>query len=136
MLFTDVVITARVERRLVHGYERYFSMRKTCHESYLGFNRGSGITGYHEQSKSGERKSWKPQTVSTFLARLVKKSFLTVYRKGRYSFYQPAVSKEDFWKATVQENARFFDKGDMAAFACHLCEDALTKEEVQVLKKN
>ena len=56
MLFTDVVITARVERRLVHGYERYFSMRKTCHESYLGFNRGSGITGYHEQSKSGERK--------------------------------------------------------------------------------
>ena len=80
-------------------------------------------------------KSWKPQTVSTFLARLVKKSFLTVYRKGRYSFYQPAVSKEDFWKATVQENARFFDKGDMAAFACHLCEDALTREEVQVLKK-
>ena len=56
MLFTDVVITARVERRLVHGYERYFSMRKTCHESYLGFNRGFGITGYHEQSKSGERK--------------------------------------------------------------------------------
>ena len=31
-------------------------MRKTCHESYLGFNRGSGITGYHEQSKSGELK--------------------------------------------------------------------------------
>ena len=31
--------------------------------------------------------------------------------------------------------ARYFDKGDMAAFACHLCEDALTKEEIQVLKK-
>ena len=133
MLFTDVVITARVERRLVHGYERYFSMRKTCHESYLGFNRGSGIIMNRVNQENG--KSWKPQTVSTFLARLVKKSFLTVYRKGRYSFYQPAVSKEDFWKATVQENARFFDKGDMAAFACHLCEDALTKEEVQVLKK-
>ena len=89
------------------------------------------------RKKSYEKygKDWKPQTVSTFLARLVRKSFLTVYRKGRYSFYQPAVSKEDFWKATVQENARFFDKGDMAAFACHLCEDALTKEEVQVLKK-
>lgn len=135
MLFTDVVITARVERRLVHGYERYFSMRKTCHESYLGFNRGSGITGFMNRVNQENGKSWKPQTVSTFLARLVKKSFLTVYRKGRYSFYQPAVSKEDFWKATVQENARFFDKGDMAAFACHLCEDALTREEVQVLKK-
>ena len=135
MLFTDVVITARVERRLVHGYERYFSMRKTCHESYLGFNRGSGLQDIMNRVNQENGKSWKPQTVSTFLARLVKKSFLTVYRKGRYSFYQPAVSKEDFWKATVQENARFFDKGDMAAFACHLCEDALTKEEVQVLKK-
>ena len=135
MLFTDVVITARVERRLVHGYERYFSMRKTCHESYLGFNRGSGITGYHEQSKSGERKKLEATDGFYFSGKTGKKSFLTVYRKGRYSFYQPAVSKEDFWKATVQENARFFDKGDMAAFACHLCEDALTKEEVQVLKK-
>ena len=38
MLFTDVVITAREERRLVQGYERYFSMRKTRHESYLGFH--------------------------------------------------------------------------------------------------
>ena len=75
MLFTDVVITARVERRLVHGYERYFSMRKTCHESYLGFNRGSGITGYHDRVNQENGKSWKPQTVSTFLARLVRNHF-------------------------------------------------------------
>ena len=135
MLFTDVVITARVERRLVHGYERYFSMRKTCHESYLDSTEDLALQDIMNRVNQENGKSWKPQTVSTFLARLVKKSFLTVYRKGRYSFYQPAVSKEDFWKATVQENARFFDKGDMAAFACHLCEDALTKEEVQVLKK-
>ena len=29
-------------------------------------------------------KNWKPQTVSTFLSRLVKKGFLNMYRKGRY----------------------------------------------------
>ena len=31
--------------------------------------------------------SWKPQTVSTFLARMIKKNYLTTYRKGRYTFY-------------------------------------------------
>ena len=28
-------------------------------------------------------KDWKPQTVSTFLARLVRKGYLSTYRKGR-----------------------------------------------------
>lgn len=80
-------------------------------------------------------KSWKPQTVSTFLARLVRKGFLTSYRKGRYSYYQPVVSKEDFWKATMSENAHFFAQGDMAAMACQLCEDMLSKDDVEKLKK-
>lgn len=80
-------------------------------------------------------KAWKPQTVSTFLSRLVRKGFLTSYRKGRYSYYQPVVSKEEFWKATMNENARFFTQGDMGALACCLCEDILTKEDVDRLKR-
>ena len=31
---------------------------------------------------------WKPQTVSTFLIRLVKKGYVSTYRKGRYFYYQ------------------------------------------------
>lgn len=80
-------------------------------------------------------KSWKPQTVSTFLTRLVKKGFLSLYRKGRYCYYQPLVSKEDFWKATMQENARFFTKGDMGALACCLCDDILSGEDIERLRK-
>lgn len=80
-------------------------------------------------------KNWKPQTVSTFLARLVRKGFLSVYRKGRYSYYQPLVSKEEFWRTTMQENARFFTKGDMGVLACNLCDDMLTDEELERLKK-
>ena len=48
-------------------------------------------------------KNWKPQTVSTFLSRLVKKGFLNMYRKGRYCYYQPLVSKEDFWRDDGRE---------------------------------
>lgn len=80
-------------------------------------------------------KKWKPQTVSTFLARLVHKNFLAVYRKGRYSYYQPIVSKTDFWKATMQETAQFFAQGDMAAMACQLCDELLTAEDRKKLQK-
>lgn len=80
-------------------------------------------------------KDWKPQTVSTFLSRLVNKNFVSPYRKGRYSYYQPIVSKAEFWKATMEENARFFAKGDMAAMACQLCDDMLSEEDLKRLKK-
>lgn len=81
------------------------------------------------------KKEWKPQTVSTFLARLVRKQYLNVYRKGRYSYYQPLVSKKDYWIATMQENARFFTHGDMGELACALCDDLLSKEEKENLQK-
>lgn len=79
-------------------------------------------------------KTWKPQTVSTFLARLVKKGFLTVYRKGRYSYYVPAVSKQDFWKATMHENAQYFTQGDIGALACQLCDDILSEDDIKRLR--
>ncbi|MGN0349749.1 MAG: BlaI/MecI/CopY family transcriptional regulator [Roseburia sp.] len=80
-------------------------------------------------------KEWKPQTVSTFLARLVRKNFLTVYRKGRYSYYQPAISKKEYWKATMKENARYFNHGDMGELACALCNELLSKKEREDLQK-
>ncbi len=80
-------------------------------------------------------KNWKPQTVSTFLSRLVKKGFLSMYRKGRYCYYQPLVSKDSFWRATMNENARFFAKNDMGELACYLCDTVLEKKDIEKLKK-
>ena len=75
------------------------------------------------------------QTVSTFLSRLVKKGFLNMYRKGRYCYYQPLVSKEDFWRATMEESAKFFTKGDLGELACCLCDDMLDAKDIEKLKK-
>ena len=80
-------------------------------------------------------KNWKPQTVSTFLSRLVKKGFLNMYRKGRYCYYQPLVSKEDFWRATMEESATYFTKGDLGELACCLCDDMLDAKDIEKLKK-
>lgn len=80
-------------------------------------------------------KSWKPQTVSTFLARLVRKGFLTSYRKGRYSYYQPAVKETDFKVSTVSENISFFDGGNSAAFVCSLFDHMkFSKEDRERIK--
>lgn len=62
-------------------------------------------------------KDWKPQTVSTFLSRLVKKGFLTFYRKGRYAYYEPAVSKEEYCAAEAARMADMFFAGDTEKFA-------------------
>lgn len=81
-------------------------------------------------------KNWKPQTVSTFLSRLVKKGYLTVYRKGRYSYYQPAVKQDDFKASTVSENIQYFDQGNIGSFVCSLFEHVkLSKEDKDRIKK-
>lgn len=80
-------------------------------------------------------KEWKPQTVSTFLSRLVKKGYLELYRKGRYCYYRPLVSKQEFWQATMEENARYFTRGDVGELACCLCDDMLTDKDIDKLKK-
>lgn len=62
-------------------------------------------------------KTWKPQTVSTFLTRLVHKGFLTFYRKGRYSYYEPVVNKEEYCAAEVIRIADMYFAGDMEKLA-------------------
>ena len=81
-------------------------------------------------------KDWKPQTVSTFLARLVRKGYLSTYRKGRYTYYQPLVDERDFKASTVSENINYFDHGNIGAFVCSLFDNMkLTKEDRERIKK-
>ncbi len=42
------------------------------------------------------QKNWKTQTISTFLARIVKKEFLSMKRKGRIFIYTPLVNKDEY----------------------------------------
>ena len=57
------------------------------------------------------RKDWKPQTVSTFLARLVRKGYLKHYRQGRVFFYQILVPLEDYKSRMTQEFINFWHRG-------------------------
>lgn len=81
-------------------------------------------------------KDWKPQTVSTFLARLVRKGYLSFYRKGRYFFYQPLIKENDYKRDLMKEFIRFWDAGDASIFVDDLCNDkVLSKKDIKVLKE-
>lgn len=82
------------------------------------------------------KKEWKPQTVSTFLARLVRKGYLTGRRQGRYTYYKAVVKETDFKFSTVSENISFFDGGSKASFVCSLFDHmTFTKEDKERIQK-
>ena len=56
-------------------------------------------------------KEWKPQTVSTFLARLVRKGYLRHYRQGRVFFYQILIPLEDYKSRLTEEFINFWHRG-------------------------
>lgn len=80
-------------------------------------------------------KDWKPQTVSTFLARLVRKDYLNMYRKGRTFFYVPLIQKEDYSADKIEECVTAWSGNDASALLCALNERrSLRAEEISQIR--
>lgn len=47
-------------------------------------------------------KDWKPQTVSTFMAKLVQKQYLQMKRNGKIYTYKVLVKEEDYNKTQLK----------------------------------
>ncbi len=81
-------------------------------------------------------KDWKPQTVSTFLARLVKKGYLRHYRQGRVFFYQILVPLEVYKGALTNDYVEFWNHNNADEFLCALTEEReLRKDEIERIQK-
>ncbi len=61
-------------------------------------------------------KDWKPQTVSTFLARLVRKGYLRYYRQGRLFFYQVLIPFEECRQQVTKEFVNFWYSGSSTTY--------------------
>lgn len=48
-------------------------------------------------------KTWKLQTVATFMTRLQKKGFVSIYKVGRYSHYHPEIEWKDYAEMRIDE---------------------------------
>ncbi len=53
------------------------------------------------------QKTWAKTTVLNFLARLVDRGFLNSEKRGRFHFFSPAVTKEEYLK---MESKSFLDR--------------------------
>lgn len=80
-------------------------------------------------------RNWKPQTVSTFLARLVLKQYLRHYRQGRVFYYQILVPLDRYMSHIINENVEFWHHGNADEFLRSLLKiRPLRLEEIERIK--
>ena len=87
---------------------------------------GDGARLAHIMGHANEKyeKDWKPQTVSTFLGKLVGKGFVEQYRDGRYFYYHILISKHEYRTQMLKDDVDFWDDGDMELY----CKELLDKK--------
>lgn len=86
----------------------------------LDLGEGARLAHIMEVANSRYKKNWKPQTVSTFLGKLVRKGFLEQYRDGRYFYYHILVSRHDYRCRMLRDDLDFWDDGDVDEFVSEL----------------
>ena len=53
-------------------------------------------------------KDWRPQTISTYLAHLVRKNYLTMRRSGKVFLYHPEVTEEEYRSSQMDELVHYW----------------------------
>ena len=81
-------------------------------------------------------KDWKPQTVSTYLAKLCQKGYIRMKRTGRMITYEILISEEDYKSEQAREFVSFWNGGSIKQFLTAFYKDEpATKEDISELKK-
>ncbi len=82
-------------------------------------------------------KEWKPQTVSTFLARLVRKGYLRHCRQGRVFFYQILIPLEEYKGQQAKEFVEFWHHNNADEFLRSLTTvRTLRSEEIGKIRRS
>ena len=80
-------------------------------------------------------KNWKPQTVSVFLGRIVKKNLLISKRQGRQFYYYPTISEGEYRKKEAVKCVDTLGDGKADVFFAALSQARnLTKEEKEKIR--
>lgn len=80
-------------------------------------------------------KNWKPQTVSVFLGRIVKKNLLISKRHGRQFYYSPTVTEEEYCQKEAVKCVDSLGDGKADVFFAALSQARnLTAEEKEKIR--
>ena len=81
-------------------------------------------------------KSWKQNTVITFLARLMEKGIVKATRVGRAYHYEPCLTEQEYRKLETKQFVNEVHKGSLFGFIATLCDSGdITKEDIEKLMK-
>ena len=81
-------------------------------------------------------KEWKPNTILTFLARLIEKGILTSIRHGRSNEYKPLITESEYKQFETRSFLNAVHNGSVKNFITALYEgNDLTPEEIAELKE-
>ncbi|MFD2209690.1 BlaI/MecI/CopY family transcriptional regulator [Virgibacillus halophilus] len=86
--------------------------------------------------KVSQEIDWKPNTIQTMLARLVKKKILKAKKDGRAYVYTSLVAEEDYVEQKSKSFLNQFFDGTLNAMVLNFIEnDQLSKEDISELQK-
>ena len=80
-------------------------------------------------------KTWRPQTISTYLAHLVRKGYLSMRRQGKVFLYHPEVSEKDYRATQIDELVHYWGTGTPKDFLSAFFDTSDGRENVEALKK-
>lgn len=80
-------------------------------------------------------KDWKPQTVSTFLAKLVRKNYLRLQRNGKIYTYKILITEAAYRQKLYKHHVSFWNQNSMSNFVMEMFNNGdLTKKDIEGLK--
>jgi BlaI family transcriptional regulator, penicillinase repressor len=86
--------------------------------------------------KLSKKSDWKPNTIHTMLARLVKKSALHARKDGRMFIYTSLVEKHEYVEQKSKSFLKQFFGGTLNSMVLNFIEnDQLSNEDITELKK-
>lgn len=81
-----------------------------------------------EQVNKRYKKEWKPQTISTYLAHLVQKKYLSMERQGRIFLYTAEKQQETFVENEAHDFYEYYDFYDLMDFIKAMNESGCIKK--------
>lgn len=89
-----------------------------------------------EYFNSVKLRDWKPQTLTTYTARLLEKGLLVAEQKGRTKHYSPALTKQEYESAKAKGILDTMYEGSISNFMVALYDGKSVPEtEIMRLKK-
>ena len=88
-----------------------------------------------KNANEGYGKEWKPQTVSTYLAKLCLKNYIQMKRAGRTITYEILITEEDYKSEQAREFVAFWNNGSLKQFITAFYKDEpASKDEIEELR--